>query len=599
MSEIDEIKSKLDIIDIINRYLPLKKRGRHHVACCPFHHEKTPSFTVSPELQIFKCFGCGKSGDMFTFVQEFEKVDFREALEDLAALAGVKLTRSEGYSQEDAQRKRLFELNIEINKFYHYILLSHPLGKSCLEYLQNRGIKMETIKLFKIGFSPPNPSLISQYLFKKGFNKFDLIASGTFGESQYHSGQLYDRFQDRLVFPLIDSRDKIIGFSGRIIPNEQSLPAGRQANLAKYINSPETLIYHKSHTVFGIHLAKDAIKKSNSVIVVEGEFDMISPYQSGIKNIVAIKGTAFTADQLQLLRRYTDTLILGLDSDFAGNNAARKSIELADSMEFDIKVINLSSEFKDPDEAVKKDPAIFQAAVDTATTIWDYIIKSTVASNDLTTIKGKRAILSIVLPFLSKIKNEVIRSDYLTLLASAIGSSAESVKAEAAKVNHPSVIINPPQLKSTEIESTNISRLEDQLLSLVFSARKPIKLIKNIIIDYTFVTAKNIAIVQHLRTRKKFIPTKFALTLAPEIAPTFHSIYLNGTILDLDAHHRQIEIKKTLSQLLTFFYKEKLNQLSLSLSKAETDDDEVSIKKIESEYNFVLSKLSKLQVIKS
>lgn len=592
MSEIDEIKSKLDIIDIINRYLPLKKRGRHHVACCPFHHEKTPSFTVSPELQIFKCFGCGKSGDMFTFVQEFEKVDFKEALEDLAAIAGVKLVRSEGYSQEDAQRKKLFELNIEINKFYHYMLLSHPIGKPALDYLQNRGIKTETIKLFKIGFSPPNSALISQYLFKKGFNKFDLIASGTFGESQYHQGQLYDRFQDRLVFPLIDSRDKIIGFSGRI------LPTSNNPNLAKYINSPETLIYHKSHTVFGINLAKDFIKKSNSVIVVEGEFDMISPFQSGIKNIIAIKGTAFTTDQLQMLRRYTDTLILGLDSDFAGNNAARKSIELADSMEFDIKVINLPSEFKDPDEAVKKDPAIFQKAINEATTIWDYIIASTVASNDITTIKGKRNVLSIVLPFLSKIKNEVIRSDYLTLLASAIGSSAESVKAESAKIDRPNF---SSDIKSvvTQDESTGISRLEDQLLSLVFSVRKPIKLIKKILSDYTFVTPKNIKIAEHLKTRKKFIPVKFAASLPAEIAPSFHSIYLVGTTLDLDGTHKKIEIRKTLNQLLTLFYKERLGQLSSLLSKAETDNDQDQEKMLSAEYNLILSKLSKLQSNKS
>lgn len=592
MTEIEEIKSKIDIVDLINRYIPLKKRGRHHVACCPFHHEKTPSFTVSPELQIFKCFGCGKSGDMFTFVQEFEKVGFKEALEDLAAIAGVKLTRSEGYSAEEALRKRLFSLNTEINKFYHYILLNHPLGTPCLEYLKKRNIKLSTIKLFKIGFSPSSPSLITSYLQKKGFTQQDLITSGTFGQSQYHPGQFYDRFSDRLVFPLIDSRDKIIGFSGRI------LPTSTNSNLAKYINSPETPVYHKSQTVFGINLAKDFIKKSNSVIVVEGEFDMISPYQAGIKNIVAIKGTAFTSDQLQLLRRYTDTLILGLDSDFAGNNAARKSIELADSMEFDIKVINLSSEFKDPDEAVTKDPAIFQQAIDTAIPVWDYIIKSTVASNDITTIKGKRTVLSIVLPFLSKIKNEVIRSDYLTLLASAIGSSPDSVKAEAQKVDR--LPVTPTVKSSTsEPESSQISRLEDQLLSLVFSARKPIALIKNILTDYTFITPKNLTLVSHLRTRRKFIPSRFASTLPAEIAPSFHSIYLTGTTLDLDSLHRRLEIKKTLNLLLTYFYKEKLNKLSLAIGSAESTDDSAQVEKLEIEYNQILSKLSRLQVNRS
>ena len=197
-SETEEIKKKLDIVEVINRYLPLKKRGRHYMANCPFHGEKTPSFVVSPELQIFKCFGCGKAGDIFTFVQEFDHVDFKTALEDLAKMAGVTLHRSEALSQAESHHKRLIDLNSEVAKFYHYMLTTHPLGKTALEYVTKRGITPTSVKLFNIGFSPPNPSLIVNYLHKKGFKDDELIATGTFGYSQYHQKQLYDRFTDRL-----------------------------------------------------------------------------------------------------------------------------------------------------------------------------------------------------------------------------------------------------------------------------------------------------------------------------------------------------------------------------------------------------------------
>ncbi|MDD4637896.1 MAG: DNA primase, partial [Bacteroidales bacterium] len=435
-NQVEEIKQKVNIIDVINRYVPLKKRGRHHFACCPFHGEKTPSFTVSEELQIFKCFGCGKAGDVFTFLQEYERIDFREALEELAKLAGVTLVKSSLIDHQESKKKLLIEINSQVAKFYNYILLSHPLGKNALEYVQNRGITLETIKTFNIGFSPEDSKYLSNFILKKGYKIDDLISTGTFGKSRFGSS-LYDRFNGRLTFPLFDYRNQIVGFSGRI------LPTSKNPNLAKYINSPETEIYHKSQMLFGLNLAKEAIRQENSVIIVEGEFDMISPYQSGFKNIVALKGTAFTQEQLQLLRRYTDTLILALDSDFAGDNAARKSIELADSMEFDIKVLNLGDKYKDPDEAIKSDPEFFKSQLKKATDVWDFIIQSQLKIHDINTIKGKKEVLNIILPFLVKIKNSVVKSDYFKKLANEINSNEESIYEEAVKYQNP----NPTNFK--------------------------------------------------------------------------------------------------------------------------------------------------------
>lgn len=591
-NQVDEIKQKLNIVDVINRYLPLKKRGRHFIACCPFHGEKTPSFTVSEELQIYKCFGCGKAGDIFNFLQEYEKIDFREALQELAQIAGVVLIKSENITFEEKKKKVLIEINDEVAKFYNYILTTHPLGEVALKYVLDRGITKETIKKFKIGFAPQNSQLISNYLFKKGFKLADLIATGTFGESKYGNNQLYDRFQDRLVFPLTDYRDHILGFSGRI------LPSSKNPNLAKYINSPETEIYHKSQMLFGLNLAKESIRVQNSVIIVEGEFDMISPYQSGFQNIVAIKGTAFTQEQLQLLRRYTDTLILGLDSDFAGNNAAKKSIELADSLEFDIKVLVLGEKYKDPDEAIKDDPEFFKSQLNNPIPIWDFLIQSAVKNNDSSTIKGKKEILSNVLPFLIKINNSVIRSDYFKKLANNIGSSEESIYEESRRY-FPNQVNNntyTPQKTETIQDTSRIEKFEELLLTLIFGSKKPSKLAKKLekyLNELTKVQYQTIA--KTLIDQIEFEPRVYQEQLPAELRTIFQNIYLNATSLQIDSQVRLEEIKKTTSQIKTILLKEQIKNLTDKISKLESNGDEEELAKAELEYNQLLLSLSKLQ----
>jgi len=591
-SQVEEIKKKLDIVDVINRFTPLKKRGHHYLACCPFHQEKTPSFIVSPELQIFKCFGCGKAGDVFTFIEDFERVDFKEALEELAKMAGIELKHDARFAQGESKRQRLFLLNHEVAKFYHYILTEHPLGKSALDYVLNRGIKLETINLFKIGFSPPYPQLITTYLTKKGFTVPELIASGTFGQSTYGRRELYDRFRDRLIFPLADFRDRILGFSGRVLP-------GAKTEMAKYINSPETDIYHKSQTVFGLNLSKEYIKKNSVVIVTEGEFDMISPYQSDFKNIVAIKGTAFTTDQLQLLRRYADTLILALDSDFAGNNAARKSIELADSFDFDIQVLILGKDYKDPDEAVQKNPAFFKKQLEHTVSIWDYLIDSAVAVTDPSSIKGKKQILNTVLPFISKITNSVIRSDYIHKLADAIGSTVESVLDESKKISPgrtaPAVDALAPPVITPD---SRLDRLEQHLLSLIFSANKPSILARRIKKKYTFSTPRFLSIFTLLLKQKNYQLNTFTSKLPPELQSIFQDIYITASGLNLEPLRRRLEITKIINLILSQNLKKELESISRELSLAEKIEDSAKIEELETKYNQLLAGLSRLQTNK-
>jgi DNA primase len=587
---VEEIKQKVDIVDIISKSITLKKRGRHHVACCPFHSEKTPSFTVSPELQIFKCFGCGKSGDVFTFLQEYHHISFSQALQDLAKITGVKLEQSPAFTKEELIRKKILEINQEVAKFYHHLLTQHPLGAPALDYLKNRGIKPETIKLFKIGYSPKNSDLILKYLSQKNFSTNDLIATGTFGKSQY-GNRIYDRFSDRLTFPLVNYRDQIVGFSGRI------LPSSANQNLAKYINSPATPAYFKSQMLFGLNLTKDNIRTQNSAIITEGEFDMITPYQAGITNIVALKGTAFTKEQLTLLRRYTDTLILALDSDLAGSIAAQKSIQTADSFDFDIRILIFDEKYKDPDEVATKDIAHFQDSLKNTVPVWDYLINSSIKNFGIDSPKAKKQVLQNVLPFLTKINNSVIRSDYLSLLATQIGSDPQSILEESQK--YLSVQSPKEAGESTSpapIQSSQVEKLQEYLLSLVLTAKKPVllaKKLKKYLNTFQKPTLKTI--IDQLLKAKKYSPATFQSRLPAEVQPTFQSLYLSASNPQILSEVRSREIKKTIASLETINLKDQINKMTQQIAQLEQTGQLDELKSLEMEYNQLLVKHSRIQ----
>lgn len=558
------------------------------MACCPFHGEKTPSFTVSSELQIFKCFGCGKAGDIFTFIQEYEKVDFKEALEILAKAAGIVLKKSNFSIGVDNHKKRLIYINNEIAKLFNYILLSHPLGKTCLKYLEDRQISQKTIKEFIIGFAPENDSLVLTYLKKKNITEQELFNTGCFSKSQY--GRIYNRFKNRLIFPLCDTRGQILGFSGRVLP-------GASDNQAKYINSPETEIYHKSDMLFGLNLSKDSIRTQNSVIVTEGEFDMITPYQNGITNIVAVKGTAFTENQLQLLRRYTSVLILALDSDFAGNNAAIRSIELADTMDFDIRILNLSPKFKDPDEAVRGDINFFKTQINDTIPVYDFIINSFIKSFGTDTDRGKKQILNSVLPFLSKIKSSVSRSDYLKKLADKLNSDVQAVMEESEKYKTYSHVstIDTPQVKT---EITLEQKLEQNLMTLIFATHKPNVVATRIASKITFTFLPYQQIITVLKDLPKFKPKLLQKALTPELASIFDTLYLSAGQVKLESLKRSKEINKLLNQLQSIDIKNQIKTLSLSIATLEENDPENLLETKLLQYNQLLSKLSNLQTKK-
>lgn len=469
-NEIEDIKSKINIVDIIGEHVKLNKSGSNFKGLCPFHQEKTPSFMVSEELQIYKCFGCSEGGDVFNFLEKYEGMEFGEALRYLAEKTGVKLTSSIGTQTSD--KDVLYEINSLAAKFYNYILLNHPVGKTALNYLkEERKISLDSIKTFNIGFAPTGKNSLSDFLIKKKkYKEKDLQRGGLVYISK--GGKVYDRFEGRIIFPISDQRGNVIALAGRL------LPPGKP-NVGKYINSPETPIYHKSSSLYGINITKDSIKKSGFAVVVEGEIDLISSYQIGIKNIVAIKGSAFTADQARLLSRYTKDVVLALDSDFAGIAAAIRGIKILEDAEFEIRVVKLGI-YKDPDEAAKSNPGFLKEKIEKSVPIWDFIIDSVFAKYEKDGVGGKAKISRELTPILAGINNKIIQEHYINKLAKLLEVSIEAVETEVEKIETKSPEVETQKETLVSAQKPMIELREEKLVSLILKVKPALLKTKNI-----------------------------------------------------------------------------------------------------------------------
>ncbi len=404
LDPIDEIKSRLSIEDVVAPYVQLKKAGRNFKACCPFHQEKTPSFVVSPEKQLAYCFGCHKGGDMFKFIQEIEGVDFPGALEILADKASVELTKfkSSGPKVSKDERDILTELQGEIADLYVRNLKSES---KVLDYVKGRGIEDEMISEFKIGFAKDDFKEAYQYLLDKGYKKSDAVKSGVLISKDTASDKVYDRFRLRLMFPISDEMGRVVAFGGRALKKDDQ---------PKYLNSPESVVYHKSNVLYGLHLAKKHIKEQDLAIVVEGYMDVVSSYQSGVKNVVASSGTALTTKQLKLLKRYTKNISFCFDSDDAGQEALLRAIENAQPLDLNLKVITLNG-YKDPDECSQDDPEKWQQAVADAQYYLDFYLEKQPEG-----LEAIKEFCDFYLRLLKGVKHPVEKKEYLEKLSKKI-----------------------------------------------------------------------------------------------------------------------------------------------------------------------------------
>lgn len=455
MDQVDEVKSKVDIVEVISSYIPLKKAGRNLSGLCPFHSEKTPSFMVSPERQAFKCFGCSEGGDVFTFLEKMEGWEFRETLEELAKRVGVKLKdfQPTGISRD---KEKLIEINKLAAKFYNYLLTKHKVGEVARKYLAKRGIDEKLWDKFDLGYSPDSWENVSRFLTKKGFGLADVSTAGlVVGRESKVGGGYYDRFRGRLIFPIKDSRGTVVGFSGRLL--------SESAKEAKYINSPQTLIFNKGSLLFGLDLARQAIREKNEAVLVEGEFDVLSAHKAGIENVVASKGTALTDNQVAILARLCERVTLCFDTDLAGDTASRRGIELLDIAGLTVKVVELGG-FKDPDDFAQKDPKGFRHAVSEARDIYDYFIDSAQKRFDAASPEGKKRIGREIIPVLSKISDDIVRAHFISKLAAILDLDSQFV---ADAVEHKkadiAVVVAPVGVK------VKLSQEEYFLALLVFA----------------------------------------------------------------------------------------------------------------------------------
>lgn len=375
---IEEIRVRNDITEVIGSYLPLKSAGTRFKALCPFHKEKTPSFTVSPDRQIYHCFGCGAGGDVIRFLQEYEKVDFMTALKMLADRAGVDLAFEES-ADGGADKPQLFRIHDGVAQLYHRILLEHESGAAGRAYLATRALQEQTVKDFQIGFAPDRFDALEKWAQQKKI-PFELMEqAGLMIKSDKRKGY-YDRFRNRLMFPIRDEAGRVIGFSGRQInPEEKG---------GKYVNSPETPLFHKSRVLFAIDKARRAMAESRTAIVCEGQLDAIRCHEAGLGNVVASQGTALTSDHARIIRRYADEVVLVLDADTAGRKAALRSSEAFVAEELSVRVASLP-EGEDPDSLIRKQgPEVLRALVSAAPSALDFLIDTLAAQENLKTEAG-------------------------------------------------------------------------------------------------------------------------------------------------------------------------------------------------------------------
>lgn len=475
MSQIQQVKEATNIVEVIGSRVSLQRSGANFKGLCPFHSEKGPSFFVSETMQRYKCFGCGKSGDVFTFLEEYEGMTFREALESLAEVAGITLTAAAPSTQEDDERKEILEVLDLARAYYHYLLTEHEVGAAAREYLQKRGVQKDSIKQFQLGVSLGSWDGLVKYLhLKKKYPTELIIKAGLASKSE--KGRVYDRFRSRVMFPLKNHRGQVVGFSGRIFGE-----AANDKETPKYINTPETQLYHKSQLLFGLYENLNGIRKERKVVVVEGEFDVISSVEAHMPTVVAIKGSALTADHVKILSRSVDQIILSLDADEAGIAATRKAIEVvaADQSSREVPltlaVLRIPNG-KDPDEFSKADPKGWRELVKHPITAYEFLISAACQKYDPKSPEGKLQIMTDLAPVLGRITHAVQFEYYTKLLAQKLGVTVQSVQSDIKKValrNSTNSSEAKPKTTTADTKQPAPSKqhkLESYLLFLAFNA---------------------------------------------------------------------------------------------------------------------------------
>ena len=552
-NEVEEIKDKLDIVDYVGKVVQLKKTGQNYKGLCPFHNEKTPSFIVSQDKQIFHCFGCNEGGDIFAWVMKTDGMEFVEALKKLAADAGVTLTREYNPEKSDA-REKLFDINEEACAFFEKNMRSDA-GKNALAYFKKRKLTDKTIKEFRLGYASGGNALLKK-LISDGYKKSDLVGAGV---AKVKDGKLVDQFRSRVTFPIINTGGRVVGFSARVLGD--SLP--------KYLNTPSTDIYDKSGILYGIYQAKEAMRKQNHTIVVEGNMDVIASHQAGVKNVVASSGTALTERQLDILKKFSPNIKLAFDIDPAGDMATRRAIEKAFAKGINLKIIQIP-EGKDAADLVAKDPKKWIEAVKEATYVMDYLFDKLFTADTQKDILKKKKATREFISFIAKLEDFVEKDHYIKKLADKINVGEDAIRKTLDKqvITKEKEKIEPE--KKPKKEGGAREKVEIRLLGVALGNEKCHEFLFSNVDTSDFESAEALELYtkakKHYNTGKVFSLNKFNKLLEPEEAKNL-GVLLVKTELEtenLDEEEIQEEV---------FYLAKKIKQLNIDSEKAQISQE--------------------------
>lgn len=589
-SVVQQIKDKLDIVEVVSGYIKLEKTGINMRANCPFHGEKKPSFFVSPTRQSFKCFGCSKGGDVFTFVQEIEGIEFKDALKILAKKAGVALPTFNPEMQ--TKRQRLHELIELATCFFEKQLTAGKVGKQAREYLLKRGLKPATIKKFRLGYSPDKWRALSDFLVSRGYDREEILSAGLAVKSD-KAKTPYDRFRGRIIFPVFDLNSQVIGFGGRVF--------GQQDETAKYLNIPNTLLYDKSQVLYGLNFGKMAIRQNDFCILTEGYMDVIMSHQAGYENTVASSGTALTPFQLKILKRYTSNVLTAFDMDKAGDMATNRGIDLAQNQDFEVKVITMPAE-QDPADVILSNPKKWKKMVDDATEIMDFYFQSALKKFDSKTPKGKKEISKLFLPRVKQLPNKILQAHWAQKFAGAIKTTEEAVFEELKKIARkvpeksyePQVSFasgKPEQTSSQPKQRKEL--LEEKLITLILKNGDNLKLIED-----NFFTALSPKAEKVLSCLKKTGISKTddlnkALKKVEKqdlsAKKLLEECFLRSDFEETeDKESQEQEIELCMTEIKDLDKKNKLEIISQQIKTAEQASDEVLLQNLMQKFNQLL-----------
>ena len=567
-SPIDEIKSRLDIVEVIKGYIKIDKAGANYRSVCPFHGEKSPSFFISSVKQIWHCFGsCSEGGDMFKFVMKIEGIEFGDALRILAQKAGIELkSQSREMIQLKTEKSRLYDIANLASTFFETQLWQSEMGNKAKDYLLARKMTEKSMKEWKIGYAPDTWQGLSSFLSNRGYSDSEIERVGLILKSSKE--RYYDRFRGRIIFPIFDLTSSVVGFGGRVFKQTKRYDG---ADEAKYINSPSTVLYDKSRMLYGLHKSGIEIRKNDRCVLTEGYMDVIMSYQAGVENVVSTSGTALTVYQLKILKRYTDNLHTAFDMDLAGSSATKRGIDLAQEEGFNIKIVSLP-EGKDPADVASEDPEKLISLIDQAKSIHDFYFETTLSLYDKNTIDGKRDISKILLPVISKIPNKIEQSVWIQRMASELSVGETDVMEELNKIK-----VEPTdtviQKEDKKVESRK-ELLEEKIVLLIIKDSKNVSFLTRE--DLKLFSLANIDILDHLLKNNGKTDG-----ISKDYKDRVNYLSLKS---ELDISD-DLEFKRCLSELRRLVLRDKLTSISKSIKEAERNNNDNKIQELTKQFN--------------